>query len=179
MPVGLVTGDNFISEDVCFRCICNSSATVPLERSSQFTGRGRNYRPLRKRWRCLVPASGFYEWKTVAGKKHPYSIRAAGDELFGFAGITELWTARAGPVHSVSLITTAPNEVMRDIHDKMPVIVPVVDYRAWLNPTNANAAELKQSNRAYPSELILAHPVSIRVNTPRNDDAELIAPISA
>ena len=68
-----------------------------------------SFRSAFKRWRCLVPASGFYEWKTVAGKKHPYYIQPVGEELFGLAGITELWKGPDGPVHTVSLITTAPN----------------------------------------------------------------------
>ena len=138
-----------------------------------------SFRAAFKRWRCLVPASGFYEWKTVAGKKHPYYIRPAGDELFGFAGITELWKGPEGPVHTVSLITTAPNEVMREIHDRMPVIVPVDDYRAWLDPGNQDVAKLKTFIRPYPAEHMRAHLVSTRVNAPRNDDEELIAPISA
>ena len=138
-----------------------------------------SFRAAFKRWRCLVPASGFYEWKTVAGKKHPYYIRPAGDELFGLAGITELWNGPDGPLHNVSLITTAPNELMGAIHDRMPVILPVEDYAAWLDPTNVNVAELKKFIRACPSEEMRAHPVSTQVNTPRNDDAELVAPISA
>ena len=73
-----------------------------------------SFRAAFKRWRCLVPASGFYEWKLVAGKKQPYYIRPKGDELFGLAGITELWNGPDGPLHTVSLITTAPNELMRD-----------------------------------------------------------------
>jgi putative SOS response-associated peptidase YedK len=134
-----------------------------------------SFRAAFKRWRCLIPASGFYEWKTVAGKKHPYYIRPAGDELFGFAGITELWNGPEGPMHTVSLITTAPNEVMREIHDRMPVIVPMEDYTAWLDPTNVDVKELKVFLRAYPSEQMRAHPISTRVNSPGNDDEELIA----
>jgi len=134
-----------------------------------------SFRSAFKRWRCLVPASGFYEWKIVAGKKHPYYIRPAGDEeLFGLAGITELWKGPDGPVHSVSLITTEPNELMREIHDRMPVIIPVADYGAWLDPSNINVQELAQFIRSYPAERMRAHPVSMRVNMPRNDDAELL-----
>lgn len=138
-----------------------------------------SFRAAFKRWRCLVPASGFYEWKTFAGKKYPYYIQPAGDELFGFAGITELWNGPDGPLHTVSLITTEPNEVMREIHDRMPVIVPVEDYAAWLDPTNVNVDELKEFIRSYPSEQMRAHPVSTRVNVPRNDDEDLLAPVSA
>ena len=71
------------------------------------------FRSAFKRWRCLVPASGFYEWKAVAGKKQPFYIRPKGTDLFGLAGITELWKGPDGPVHTVSLITTEPNHLMR------------------------------------------------------------------
>lgn len=136
-----------------------------------------SFRAAFKRWRCLVPASGFYEWKVVAGKKHPYYIRPAGDELFGFAGITELWNGPEGAVRTVSLITTAPNDLMRSIHDRMPVIIPVENYGPWMDPTNLNVAELTKLIRSYPSEQMRAHPVSKRVNAPKNDDAELIEPV--
>ncbi len=125
----------------------------------------------------MVPASGFYEWKTVAGKKHPYYIRPAGNEIFGLAGITELWNGPDGAVRTVSLITTVPNELMRTIHDRMPVIVPAEDYAAWMDPTNVNVVDLAKFIRPYPSEHMLAHQVSKRVNTPKNDDAELIEPV--
>jgi len=137
-----------------------------------------SFRAAFKRWRCLVPADGFYEWKTVAGKKYPYYIRPVGDELFGFAGITELWNGPEGPVRTVSLITTAPNEVMREIHDRMPVIVPAEDYAAWLDPGNVDVETLKTFVCSYPAERMRAHPVNTRVNAPKNDDETLIAPIS-
>ncbi len=139
-----------------------------------------SFRNAFKRWRCLVPASGFYEWKMVAGKKHPYYIHPAGDELFGLAGITELWKGPEGPVHTVSLITTAtaPNEVMRELHDRMPVIVPREDYAGWLDPGNVDVAKLKEHIRPYPAKKMRAHAVSTRVNSPKNDDEELIEPIA-
>lgn len=134
-----------------------------------------SFRNAFKRWRCLVPASGFYEWKTVAGKKHPYYVRPAGGELFGLAGITELWKGADGPVHTVSLITTEPNELMREIHDRMPVIVRAEDYEAWLDPSNMNVSDLMQFIRSYPADRMQGYPVSARVNTPRNDDDALLA----
>jgi len=83
-----------------------------------------------RQWRCLVPANGFYEWETTRRGKQPYYIRPAGDELFGLAGITELWN----DLRTVCLITTEPNALLRGIHDRMPVIVPLQDYDAWLDP---------------------------------------------
>ena len=134
-----------------------------------------SFRNAFKRWRCLVPASGFYEWKTVAGRKCPYYVRPkGGDQLFGLAGISEVWNGPDGPVRSFSLITTEPNELMRKIHDRMPVIIPADDYAAWLDPKNINIPELTQFIRSYPAAEMEAYPVSTRVNSPKNDDAALI-----
>src|SRR3989337_2602330 len=83
-------------------------------------------------FRCLVPASGFYEWKSVAGRRHPYYAFPGEEPLFGLAGIVVLWKGE----RTVSLITTAPNELMCEIHDRMPVIVAPEDYAAWLDPAN-------------------------------------------
>jgi len=130
-----------------------------------------------KRWRCLVPASGFYEWKAVAGKKLPYYVRPKRDELFGLAGITELWHGREGEVRSVCLITTEPNELMREIHDRMPVILPREDYGAWLDPSNQDPATLSVFLRPFPTAQMEAYPVGRAVSNARNEGKELIEPI--
>jgi len=124
-----------------------------------------------RNWRCLVPASGFYEWKTAAGRKHPWYLRPTDAPLFGLAGITELWNGPHGPVRTVALITTAPNELMRPIHDRMPVIIAPGDYAAWLDAKTANPEALL---RPYADSRMEAYPVSPRVNTPANDDASLV-----
>ena len=120
--------------------------------------------------RCLVPASGFYEWQTVAGKKQPWYMRPKDAGLFGLAGIIALWNG----VRSVALITTRPNQLMQSIHDRMPVIVPPENYGTWLDRGNGNMPELQSLIRPYAAERMQAYPVSLRVNTPRNDDAALI-----
>lgn len=133
-----------------------------------------SFRNAFRRSRCLVPASGFYEWKAVAGKKQPYYIRPRGDELFGLAGVTELWNGPDGPLRTLSLITTEPNELMRDIHERMPVIVARDDYGAWLDPGNQDAGKLKAFIRSFPAERMQAYPVSKAVSNARNEGAELI-----
>jgi putative SOS response-associated peptidase YedK len=138
-----------------------------------------SFRAAFKRWRCLVPASGFYEWKTIAGGKQPYYIRPKGDELFGIAGITKLWNGPDGPLHTVSLITTAPNELMREIHDRMPVIMPLEDYGAWLDPSNQDVEKLKVFIRSFSADQMEAYPVSKAVSYARNEGAELIDPAPA
>lgn len=126
--------------------------------------------------RCLVPASGFYEWQKTADGKVPHWIRRADGEALTFAGLWEVWTPQdSEPVHSFCILTTTPNGVMSPIHDRMPVILEGDEREAWLDPA-ATAADLQPLMRPWEGEL-RAHPVSTRVNSPRNDGPELIAPV--
>jgi putative SOS response-associated peptidase YedK len=138
-----------------------------------------SFRSAFKRGRCLIPASGFYEWKKVAGRKRPYYVRPVGADLFAFAGLTERWNGPDGPVHSCAIITTDANELMRDIHDRMPVILAPEDHAAWLDPANPAPAKLQALLKPCPPRMMAAHPVSPRVNTPKNDEPALIEPVAA
>ncbi len=135
-----------------------------------------SFRNAFKRSRCLIPASGFYEWQGVKGRKQPYYIYPKDQDLFGIAGITELWLGPDGPVHTCAIITTEPNDLMKSIHDRMPVILKPEDYSTWLNPDNQATAELKELLKPYPAEAMAAHPVSPRVNPAKYDDPTLIEP---
>jgi putative SOS response-associated peptidase YedK len=128
------------------------------------------FRDAFRQWRCLVPASGFYEWQTIAGQKHPWYLRPRGAQLFGLAGITSRWKG----VRSVSLITTAPNSLMEAIHDRMPVIVAPEDYAHWLDPANQDTAKLMSYVRPYAAERMEGWPVSPRLNQPENDEPRLL-----
>jgi putative SOS response-associated peptidase YedK len=128
------------------------------------------FRDAFRRWRCLVPASGFYEWQAVSGRKQPWHIRPSDAELFGLAGITAIWNG----IRSVSLITTAPNELMAPIHDRMPVIVGPEDYARWLDPESQDAEALMTLVRPYPVARMAARAVGMRVNQPENDDPALL-----
>ena len=121
--------------------------------------------------RCLVPASGFYEWQSIARTKRPWYVHAKDGGLFGLAGFVALWQGK----RSVTLITTEPNALMATIHDRMPVIVPPARYAAWLDP--AYAAE--NLLRSYPAQAMQAHPVHPRVNAPANDDPGVISEFDA
>ncbi|HWM40856.1 MAG TPA: SOS response-associated peptidase [Burkholderiales bacterium] len=112
--------------------------------------------------RCLVPASGFYEWKSEGGRKQPYYFFPKNEPLFGFAALWEHETC--------SLITTEPNEVVRKAHDRMPLIVPPESYAAWL----AGDEGLLENQ---PQIAIVAHPVGLAVNTAANDSRRLIEPV--
>ncbi len=127
------------------------------------------FRDAFRQWRCLVPASGFYEWHSGAYKQ-PWYLKPADTELFGLAAITALWKG----VRTVSLITTAANSLMQRIHDRMPVIIAPEDYGAWLDPRNQDTGALMRYLRPYPAERMTGRPVGVRVNKPENDDPSLI-----
>lgn len=138
-----------------------------------------SFRSAFKRGRCLIPASGFYEWKKIAGRKQPYYVHPRDAPLFAFAGLAERWNGPDGPVHTCAIITTDANELMRGIHDRMPVILAPEDHDAWLDPANQETDRLKALLRPCPASFMAAHPVSTRVNTPRNDEPALLDPVES
>src|SRR5699024_6651377 len=94
------------------------------------------YKRLLKRRRCLIPASGFYEWKKTGNSKQPFHIQLKSEESFAFAGLWDNWETEGEVIHSCTIITTKPNNLMSDIHNRMPVILPKEDEKAWLDRTN-------------------------------------------
>jgi len=134
-----------------------------------------------RRRRCLILADGFYEWKkeNQDGRaiKVPNYIRMKSGDPFAFAGLWELWNAPDGSqVYSATIITTEPNELLRPIHNRMPVILPQEQYQTWLSPDEADAASLQPLLAPYPAEQMTAYAVSRQVNNPANETEELIAP---
>ena len=130
----------------------------------------RTFRQLLSAQRCLVPASGFYEWKQTAAGKVPHYIRLKDEALFAFAGLYDRWTDQSGTeLFSYTIITTEPNELMAGIHNRMPVILPREAEEAWLNPDETEAEQLLPLLRPYPAEAMEAVPVSRAVNNVRND----------
>lgn len=136
-----------------------------------------SYRSAFKRRRCLVVADGFYEWKKTADGKQPYYLRLGSGEPFGFAGLWESWSMEGGEkLCSATIITTEPNKVAAEVHNRMPVILPPDLYSAWLEPDNDDREELLSMLTAYPAEEMKAYPVSRRVNKPANDDRSVLEP---
>ncbi len=128
--------------------------------------------------RCLVIADGFYEWRKEGTRKTPMFIRLKSGELLGFAGLYETWQSPAGEtITSCAIITTAANELMQSIHERMPVILSKEDQRAWLDPANQDALPLVALLQPYPSDEMQAYAVSPLVNSPRNNSAECIKPV--
>lgn len=126
--------------------------------------------------RCLVPADGFYEWKNQNGKT-PYRIALKSNQLFAMAGIWEAWKNLAGTtVFSFSIITTTANEIMNGIHERMPVILPPESEELWLESNDTN--QLRQLLAPYRWDLMVAYEVSKLVNSPGNDNPDLIIPVN-
>lgn len=129
-----------------------------------------------RRRRCLVIADGFYEWRKNADRtKTPMYIRMRDGKPFAFAGLWDFWHDAAGnQLPSCTIITTAPNPLLANIHDRMPAIVRPEDYREWLAPGEEDPAELEKLLGPYPAEEMAATPVSPAVNSPKNDTADCI-----
>lgn len=127
--------------------------------------------------RCLVLADGFYEWAKRGAGKQPYYIYLKGGGAFAFAGLWERWKAPAGDwVETFTIVTTEPNEFMRPIHDRMPVILPRAAEQAWLHP-DTPLETLTSLLTAYDPAQMQAHAVSPQVNSPANQAASLILPL--
>lgn len=132
------------------------------------------------RWRrCLIPATGFYEWQAVPEKKGkiPMYIRLKDGRPFAFAGLWERWQSPDGStLLTCAIITTAPNSLMEKIHNRMPVILPDTDYAAWLTPGEGDTRSLQALLRPFPAEQMEAYAVSRLVNDPANDRPECLLP---
>ena len=144
------------------------------------------------RRRCLVPADGFYEWVSGESGKRPYRIAFDDDRPFAMAGIWERWTppgTQTGlddfadgegdggdpeAVETFAVVTTEPNGVVADLHDRMAVVLAPDEEETWLRAAPDAAAALLDP---HPGDEMRAYPVSTRVNSPSNDDADLVSPV--
>jgi len=126
--------------------------------------------------RCLIPASGFYEWKQKDKLKKPYFIRPANHKIFAFGGLYDAWVNPAGnQVNSYTIISTTPNDILKPIHNRMPVILQEQDEKIWLN-SNSNQSDLLNLLKPYSGDLE-TYEVSPAVNRAAYDDQSLIDPI--
>lgn len=144
-----------------------------------------SFRAAFKRRRCLILADGFYEWRKVrpeGGKEYkvPTYIKLKTGSPFAFAGLWEEWHNGDGSqILSCTIITTRPNEMMAEIHNRMPVILAEKDYPIWLQETEADTEPLRSLLAPYPAEWMTAYPVSTTVNNPVNDVPACIQPLAA
>lgn len=135
-----------------------------------------SFREALKKKRCLIVADSFYEWKRNDERKVPMRIKMKNDELFAMAGLWETWKDQKGElVHTCTILTTEPNELMSNIHDRMPVILKAEEEATWLNSSIQDIAQLKHLLQPFPDDNLLeAYEVSEQVNSPKNNYPELI-----
>jgi len=137
------------------------------------------FRDALEKRRCLVPADAFYEWQAVPGSKakQPYLIRMADERPFALAGIWEPEPWGSGEGETCAILTTAPNELLEPLHNRMPVIVAADDYAQWLDLGLRGSSLLGRVSRPFPAAAMVALPVSRRVNDPGHDDPECAQPL--
>lgn len=139
-----------------------------------------SFRAAFRRRRCLVVADGFFEWRRDGRLKTPMHIRMRSHEPFAFAGLWEVWQPPGPPdtppLRTCTILTTAPNDLVAPIHDRMPVILPRAAWDLWLDPDDPGRDALEPLLRPCPAAGMEAYPVSTLVNSPANDRPECIAP---
>jgi putative SOS response-associated peptidase YedK len=152
------------------QCI-NAKAETAAEKPS--------FRAAFKARRCLVIATGFYEWQVQGLRKQPMWIGLKSHGPFAFAGLWEHWRPPEGAdIESCTILTTEPNELLRPIHNRMPVILAPTAYDQWLDPTFQQTEPLKALLRPYSGEDLIAYPVSTLVNNPRHDVPQCLEPVA-
>lgn len=156
-----------------------SSAPSPINAKAETVAKSRMWEGAVRHGRCLVPADGFYEWKAVPGqkRKQPYYLRIKDGGLFAFAGLCTPADTRAGAPPTCAIITTTPNELAADLHNRMPVILDPADEARWLDAGVTDPALVLPCLRPLPASLMEAYRVSTLVSRPENEGARLIAPL--
>lgn len=128
--------------------------------------------------RCIIPASGFYEWRATASGKTPHYITMRDGSPMAFAGIWDVWKSPEGErVETCAILTTSPNSLMATIHDRMPVILHQGEFTLWLDRTIDDPQTLQRLYQPYPAELMQEWQVSTAVNSPRTADPSCVAPL--
>ncbi|MDA1035842.1 MAG: SOS response-associated peptidase [Chloroflexi bacterium] len=131
------------------------------------------------RRRCLVIADGFYEWrKNEDGSTTPFRFGMTNWEPFGFAGVWDEWLGPDGPMHSCTIVTTTPNEMVEHVHDRMPVILPRDAYGEWLDRDAHDTRGLSELLRPYPADGMEMYEISSAIGSVKNDTPSLLDPVS-
>ena len=137
------------------------------------------FRSAFKRTRCLIPASGYYEWRPIGKEKHPYYFTRKDGQVVTIAGLWDEWTnpETGKPLKSCTMVITEPNKFVAEVHDRMPVILEAKDFEQW---ERGNAEDASALLKPAGEEVLQKWPMSKRVNSSRtsDEDATLIEPIS-
>ena len=140
----------------------------------------RSYAEAFRRHRCVVPLSGFYEWKRGGKRKRPFAIHLRESPIMSVAGVWERWqpAGAPAPLHSFSIVTTTANSFMAEIHDRMPVILAEQDVECWLDPDVHQPERLLPLLRPCPPEWLSAYEVSTAVNSPTHNSPYVLRPLA-
>jgi putative SOS response-associated peptidase YedK len=141
-----------------------------------------SFRSAFKHRRCLIPTDGFYEWQHAEdgkAKKQPYFFSLKDRNLFALAGLWESWESPEGDIiETCTILTTEANDILRPIHDRMPVILNSEYWDMWLDPSFDNKNELQATLKPYPAKEMTARSIGTKVNSPKNNSPECIEAIS-
>jgi putative SOS response-associated peptidase YedK len=149
----------------------------PINAKSETAAGKPMFRHALARRRIIVPASGWYEWKTEQGRKQPYFFSRADGDPLAFAGLLEHWSGFEGEVETYAILTAAANPLAATVHDRMPVILEAADYARWLDPALVQSKAVLDLMVPAANEVLQVWPVSRRVNRPVEDDAALVTPV--
>ncbi len=141
-----------------------------------------SFREAFKSRRCIIPASGFYEWqKKGADGKQPYFFYLKEKDVFGFAGLWESWIDQTTgqEIDTCTIITTEANELLKPVHDRMPVILKSESYEQWLDAKEKDTDKMQKMLVPFPADEMASHAVSKSVNVPSADSEELIKPVNS
>jgi putative SOS response-associated peptidase YedK len=139
-----------------------------------------SFKELLQNRRCLVPASGFFEWKKEGKKTIPFYIHLPNTPLFAFAGLYDQWAGSDGNlIRTYTIVTTAPNELVAKVHNRMPSILLPEHEDRWLSKTPLNAEALNEILAPFPAENMSMYPISSLVNNPDADDERIIRPLNS
>ena len=150
-----------------FRCIhtdINAVSETVIEKPA--------FREAIRRRRCLIPADGFYEWQKLSAKeKQPYNVGMQDGSIFAMAGLWDRWKDPSGSyLESCSVLTTHANPLLKEIHERMPVILKPEEYDQWLDPGITDPARIADLLKPLDAHLMRKYAVSTRVNSVKNDD---------
>ena len=137
-----------------------------------------SFRKAFKERRCLILADGFYEWQKTNNGKQPYYIRMGDGSPFAFAGLWESWGKYEEEIRSCTILTTDANDLVGEVHHRMPVILPPENYDLWLDPDMREAEPLLDLLRPHPDNVMEAYPVSRFVNSPSNNDERCVESVT-